>query len=592
MTISANFPNVQPSLLLDFANAKQLPPSVNFTRATTATYYDGHTTAKAEQNLLLYSQSFGQSAWVKTLTLTSSTETAPDGTSTAYLMTGNQGAYVNQSLSSADLTQTYGVSVYAKAGTASVIRLYAYKLSGGNNGYVDFDLSAGTAGSPLGSFPPSNVSIVAVGSGWYRCSFTASPVSGSGGLGVVVYQQSAGTGLTFSMWGFQVEQRSAVTAYTATTTQAITNYIPVLLTAGGGQPRFDHNPTTGESLGLLIEEQRTNSLLYSGAINSTNWLITQASADANTIVAPDGTLTGSKIYVGSGLTQGNAYVTPTYTYGSANTGSVYFKAGEFGWVVLELRGTDNSQKSAWFNLLTGVVGTVASGVTATITPVGNGWYRCTVSAVLSSGASTTRYRIYPTNGDNTYTTGNGFSGIYAWGAQLETGASFATSYIATTSSQVTRAADAASMTGTNFSSWYSAGEGTIYAEAQLNYAPIGGGGVSFYSIDDTSASTNVIQPYFSNSSGVLYSFIAVGGVEQANTGNTVISAGASFKHAQAYRVNDFASVVNGGTVSTDASGTIPVVTQLQFSNGRSKYYKKFAYYPLRVTNAQLQALTS
>jgi hypothetical protein len=90
----------------------------------------------------------------------------------------------------------------------------------------------------------------------------------------------------------------------------------------------------------------------------------------------------------------------------------------------------------------------------------------------------------------------------------------------------------------------------------------------------------------------LFSFVSVNGLEQANTGATPISASTFFKHAQIYQTNNFASVVNNLTVATDSTGVTPVVTQLQFANGKSKYFRKFAYYPLVVTSSQLQALTS
>ena len=53
MTIQNNFPDIKPALLLDFANTKRLDPRITFTRASPATYYDGKTTAKAEENLFV-----------------------------------------------------------------------------------------------------------------------------------------------------------------------------------------------------------------------------------------------------------------------------------------------------------------------------------------------------------------------------------------------------------------------------------------------------------------------------------------------------------------------------------------------------------
>lgn len=585
MAIQSNFPAIKPSLLLDFANTKQLDPRITFTRASTASYYDGVTTAMAEQNLILQSQDF--SAWTTSEVTTSLNSTAaPDGTTTADTITPSTNVArhtVQQNFSSAGATYVY--SIYAKPNGYNRITIRESSTSG--NGST-FDVSTGTVVSNQVSGVGS---ITSVGSGWYRCSMVATETSGTRTMQVLVNSNSgsgyeaafAGDGTSgVYLWGAQVEQRSAVSAYTATTTQAITNYIPKLQSAASGVARFDNNPTTGESLGLLIEEQRTNLQTYSADFSNAVWTKNSVTISSNTLIAPDGTLTADTLTATAGAAYHYANNATGITTSGSNTFSFYVKKGTATWIFFGVRDTSLN----YFNLDTGAFGTTPD--TCSVQSVGNSWYR--ISVTKTETLSTIPIGIAGSNGGATYTA-TGYETIFIWGAQLEAGA-FATSYIPTVASQVTRSADAASMTGTNFSSWYSKGEGTIYAEAQLNYAPIGGGGGSFYSIDDTSASTNVIQPYFSNGSGILFSFIAVGGVEQANTGNTVISAGASFKHAQAYRVNDFASVVNGGTVSTDASGTIPVVTQLQFSNGRSKYYKKFAYYPLRVTNAQLQALTS
>ena len=115
-----------------------------------------------------------------------------------------------------------------------------------------------------------------------------------------------------------------------------------------------------------------------------------------------------------------------------------------------------------FNLSTGT----ASGTGASIVSVGNGWYLC-IGTVTVNTTGSTGINFSINNGSTNSYTGDGYSGIYLWGAQLEAGA-FPTSYIPTTSASVTRNADVASMTGTNFSSWYRQDAGCFYAE----YAPV------------------------------------------------------------------------------------------------------------------------
>ena len=79
MSISANYPTVATSLNLDFANSQQIDPRITFSRPTTAAYYDANTTALAEQNLFLYSQTFGNAAWVSTNNTITTGITAPAG---------------------------------------------------------------------------------------------------------------------------------------------------------------------------------------------------------------------------------------------------------------------------------------------------------------------------------------------------------------------------------------------------------------------------------------------------------------------------------------------------------------------------------
>jgi hypothetical protein len=563
MSIQSNFPAIAPSLLLDFASTKQLDNRITFTRSTPAVYYDGRTTAVAEQNLWTYSQTFTNAIWnnVQNATITDNASTAPDGTNTAGLITAtaNLAQISRINLPAGSYTYTFSFYLKRKTGTGAV----KFRTSGGG----DITLS--------------------ITSSWARYTYTEILAAGSSFVGVKVDV----SGDEVYLWGSQIELRETATAYTVTTTQAITNYIPVLLSAGGNQARFDCNPTTGESLGLLIEEQRTNTQIYSSDFTNAVWNneVNRTIITANALVAPDGTLTADQF---AATTDNNVHRIYNYnisiTGGTSTTISFYAKRNGY-----DVSLTDSGGRyAAIFNLATGVATAQNLGdpITASMVSVGNGWYRCIATITPTPTGNFPLLTMCLSNGTATFT-GNGYSGYFIWGYQLEAG-SFATSYIATTSASATRTADSAVMTGTNFSSWYNQGQGTIYAEGQINYNPIGGGSNAFYSIDDTSASTNVIQPYFSSSSGILFSFVSVNGSEQANTGATPISASTFFKHAQIYQANNFASVVNNLTVSTDSSGVTPVVTQLQFANAKSKYFRKFAYYPLVVTSSQLQALTS
>jgi hypothetical protein len=588
MAIQSNFPSIRPSLLLDFANSKRLDPRVTFTRASTATYYDGVTTAKAEENLLTRSEAFDDAAWAKAnTTVSADAGAAPDGTTTADLMypttTGTFRSVARQTTTILNTTNVKVVSFFAKASGMSW--LYTFDSSTGGRRCF-FDVTNEVTGTTAANH---TTSIVNFGGGWYRCIITTSEQY-TGNLSIGVADADNSTTATASgtngilLWGAQLEGRDTVTAYTATTTQAITNYVPRLLTAAAGVARFDHTPTTGASLGLLVEESRVNSLVRSQEFGTT-WSTTRGTITADTAIAPDGTLTADKL---RDTTDNNThFVAQTFTGTAvAYTFTVFAKAGSRSFIALRLFDGTNQVGLAYYNLGTGATGTVTAG-TATITNVGNGWYRCGLTATLAASASCTA-DIYLASADNTNSyAGNGYSGAFLWGAQVELGA-FATSYIPTVASTVTRQADVASMTGTNFSSWFNNSEGTVYAEVNPVALGVGAGVV----LNDNTTS-NRIRVALNSASD--QSLITTTGTAQATLDGGTPAAGSFFKVATAYKVNDFALSLDAGTVATDTAGTIPVVSQLQIGAetttvGTSRI-RKLAYYPLRLTNAQLQAIT-
>ena len=574
MSISANFPNVRPSLLLDFAQSQQLDPRVTFSRSTTAPYYDGKTSVLAEQNLLLQSQTFGSWSYVVSSTVTANSTTAPDNTSTGSLLTFNTtgiSGYVAQ-----DLTlvtgNIYAYSVYAKVGNSSKFQLQS------NNGAIrgTFDLVALTytniSGTPLSS------GLISVGNGWYRCYFTFAATLSTTVPSYIRGDTGTAIGDNIYVWGAQLEQRSSVTAYNATTTTALTNYIPQLLTAPINAPRFDFNPTTGESLGMLIEQSSTNLLLYSEQFDNAAWTKSNSTITANTIVAPDGTLTGDKLVENTtaSVAHNVGFFGSSVTLGTSYSLSIYAKAGERSRFWLRGTGTGNVA-SAYFDLS---AGTVLSG-TGTITPVGNGWYKCSASGVSDvTGATAWNSLIYLVDtGTNYVYTGNGYSGIYIWGAQLEALA-FPTSYIPTTSAQVTRASDNASMTGTNFSSWYNNAQGTFYSEfARINAGTLGY--PALFTTDSILVFADTVNENMKN----IY----------ANNQLSIVSSGTgqkkvSFVYSQAV---GYGFIING-TGFINNTSQVNSATFINFNpagNPTSIRIKKFAYYPQALTSAQLQALT-
>ena len=592
MTIQANFPAIKPSLLLDFANTKQLDSRITYTRASTATFYNGVTTAKAEENLFTYSQEFDNVIWLKTnATVTANSTAAPDGTTTADTLFETTTNGQHRVFLSSTVTGTYTISAYAKAAGRDYVALWFGGVDKGKFFYIP----AGGSGSVGNNFvnAPDSSSITYVGNDWYRCTVTVSGLSGSAPhinacLDATTFSYAGDVTKGVHLWGAQLEARSSATAYTATTTQAITNYIPVLQSAASGVARFDNNPTTGESLGLLIEESRTNLLTYSADFSNAAWTKLNATVTSNTIVGPDGTLTGDKLVENTSASTAHLIYSSTNASAGSNTFSVYAKAGERNKFAIEFSST---LSSAVFNLSDGSYTT--TDCTATSTPVGNGWYRCSISTTLGGGSSCT-YSIRDSSGNRDYT-GNGFSGIFIWGAQLEA-ASFATSYIPTVASQVTRAADAASMTGTNFSTWFNQGQGSFIINAARAAVQDSGGAGGYGRIlgNDAGASSFLEYDPVTNK-------LSVSGVGSYSFTVPSLSTAASVFNnmAVAYDSSGISVTANNAAVQVSSSSARMVTADRLriFSSGNGTYsssgwVKKVAYYPIKVTSTNLQALTS
>lgn len=582
MAIASNFPAIRPSLNLDFANAKALDPRITFSRASAATYYDGKTVAKAEENLLLYSQEIDNAAWTKLgATVVANAAIAPDGTITADKLidsTADSAHYVSQAVGSAGIQCVF--SIYAKAAELSWIRL---TWSGFSNAAVYFDLASGVIGTTTGSLSPIGV-IQNVGNGWYRCSMLVTPTSTSGvfiasatGDNVPTYLGTGSQGVL--LWGAQLEQRSQVTAYTPTTTQPITNYIPVLQTAPAGVPRFDHNPVTGESLGLLVEEQRTNLLTYSEfwtggsgtGLATASFMFGPSGSYANAIAFGHDGVTNSYLYKAAGLVEGVTYAM-----------SVYVKMEDGGAPAFG----SSTPSSALNDFALILAGGGADPTKYVVAQAGNGLYR--VSFSLTAGAAT-----LSNNGVLKYSS-NSNRKFKTTGWQIEAGA-FPTSYIKTEASQVTRAVDSASMTGANFSSWYRQDEGTIFVEAEVPGAP-SGTNYEFFNIGDGTASgTNSIISRVNNGTTRVMSYGAYQGVAQFTLPDSKVFPEKSFaKVSLSYKTNEVSASVSAGAPLTDTSVNPPVVNSLYlggYAQRLNGHVKRFTFYPKAFPN-NIQALTA
>jgi len=193
-------------------------------------------------------------------------------------------------------------------------------------------------------------------------------------------------------------------------------------------------------------DARTNGNLYSEQFNNAVYSINQGTISTNQAVSPDGTTTAENLTASAGTVNPYAYQAVTTATSSVYTFSVYVKKNTHDFVQIVLNGVSNG--FANFNISSGVVGTLGSGGSATssIVNAGNGWYRCiiTYTTATTSGNGYINLIGSATSGRNATFSAAGTESVYLWGQQLELG-SFATSYIPTTSSAVTRSAGPAAL---------------------------------------------------------------------------------------------------------------------------------------------------
>jgi hypothetical protein len=514
----------------------------------------------AEQNLFLQSNTFSNAAWVKTGGTVATGVTDPAGGTTASSFTATA--------LNATLYQT--VTLTATPYTESI---YIQRVSG--VGVINLTLDGVT------------LSPVVITGSWVKYTYTATPSAGNQTVGIQVVT----IGDAINIYGSQIENRSAATATNITTTAILQNYIPQLMTAAINAARFDYNPTTRAALGLLIEQSSTNLLTYSQDFSNSIWGKPNASITANTNIAPDGTQTASQFFDNS--TSGlHTLDTATYAAGTY-TFSAEFKAGSLNYV--GLYSAANSQ-GVFFNLVTGAFSSniIGAPTSYTITPIGNNWYRCSITVTTSSSNI---FRIITSNNGTSFSYAGTGQYVFIWGAQLEALA-FPTSYIPTTSAQVTRAADNASMTGTNFSSWYNPGQGTIYGESSTNAPSTIFNQVTLKITDGTD--NNRIQMGRTNASSQSIRMVLVtsGVALMSGVGVATTTQGTFAKTGFSYATNNFFGASNGSLTAITSSGNTPNVNQmaigydfsaLSYLNG---YIKKITYYPTNLSSAQLQALTT
>lgn len=581
--------NTPPSLETDFQNefytsrrtARTFSQLINFTRTTAATFVGSNgliQTTPQSRNLLTFTQEFDNAAWVKSsATVAANSVAAPDGTMTADTLTpnttGGVGHWAFQNVTTA--ATPYTASVYFKAAgyNFGFIRL---RNSASTDLYAWFNLSTGSTGTAQAGL---TTTIQDAGGGWYRCTATiASPLVGSnpmlfGASNVDNVFAFAGDGTSgIYVWGAQLEQASAATDYTR-------NF------GGLFPPRFDYDPVTLAPRGLLIEEQRTNRTLQSEDFTAAAWVA--ATSGTSTRVndgAPLGftrglitatSANGGIRQVHSGLTSGQVYALSFYIQSTATSVQIVFENGtaQFG-----------SGHNVTINPSNGTAGVLTGFTSVSIQPFGPGYVYTLITAPAGGAlAANIEWRI--TNSGNS---------IWLGRPQFEAGA-FATSYIPTVASQVTRAADTAAIQAPNFASWYNSSQGTLLVEAScfgLGKSLSDG----FVAATNGTAAEN-ISIFRTGSANNVQSSIRDNNADQVTY--TVALGTQPVKAALAYATNNSNSAQGGVAQTTDTTCTIPTVDRLLIGSiyaagdyPTNGHIRSIRYYPTRLQNSQLQALTA
>lgn len=367
--------------------------------------------------------------------------------------------------------------------------------------------------------------------------------------------------------------------------------------------RWQFNPITGLCEGLYFEPQRANLLLRSEELDHAAWTATNLTVTPNSTTAPDGTTTADTLAAtatGSKLSQA---VTITAGRGAAFT--VFAKAVASSFLLMEITDGSNTVQ-AWFNLAAGTVGTHTAGAatllysTKAIEAFGGGWYRCAVE-VTSTTITAITASIAPAAADNT-APANGNS-VAAWGAQLEADATLTnqTTYIPTTSAQVTRGAD--NLYIDTDPRWYNPNEGTMVFEWwNRPVTPASGGQSQVYGgFGSTFNDTFYISRF--TSTQLVLNTRAAGVGYNAITRTYAWPANTILRMAMAWANNDAVFCIDGGAVSGHALCPLPAPAA-RFSIGGAPWSEPssssvaqavcrvFRYYPRRLSNALLQTETA
>lgn len=505
---------------------------ITFTRASNATrVINGGLIEKVRTNLALQSQTLSVSpTWTaySGTTITADAVAAPDGTLTADQISGTSGAFRGIRQTITSSAVPHTFSVYLRSATGSSTTARIWVDSG--------------------------VSTVTVTTSWQRFSVTATTASSFD----IQISTAISSAIDVYAWGAQLETGDIATDYIATGASAV-SVGPV-----SNVPRIDY---TGGGCGkLLLEPQRTNLALFSEQFDNAAWSKTSLTVTANAGISPDG-------YQNADLltpTATDSYLrrlTLSFTSGTTYTASIYLKSntGSSFENIIRLRENSGAQD-------------LIKSITVTAE-----WSRFDITLTANT---TSTYTLW-IGGTSTWSTGEN---LFAWGAQVEAGA-YATSYIPTLASSVTRVADAASKTG--ITNLIGQTEGTLFAVINSQQA---GSTYNWINLTDGTVNNWV---FIGKDVTKWRGYVKASGTLIFDNSATTISDNTDTKIALAYKSGEIALYINGTQIATNSSafsftaalsqfiiGTIGAAVGERSLNSQTLVFKK------RLSNDELAALTT
>jgi hypothetical protein len=509
-------------------------------------------------NLVTYSSVLSDSSYTISELSRTNSQTDPNGGSTGALFTATSAtnAYILKSFSTI-IGQSYTIFVYLKGNSSGSVSI---RVDG-----------AGTA-------PVNNVNYT---TSYQQFTYTFTADSTTSTIIIGGYNTWLGTEAIYVAFP-QANLGSTAKPYFPTTDRL-------------NVPRLTYQNGGGGCPSLLLEKQSTNLVSYSEQFDNAYWSKNNSTITANNTTSPDGTQNADRLTenttsnVQHWVTRGGI----TIASNTKITASVFVKfdsanrraflqindGTNFAGVILAQDGSVAAQDTGFSNRSFSAVA------------IGNGWYRLNMSLTTSTTTGIT-IRIIIIQGTVTQSyTGDGTSGFYIWGAQLEA-SSYPTSYIPTTSSSATRVADACFKTG--ISSLIGQTEGVIFCDF-INVPNL-----SFSDVLSIGAiATGLIELQTSGGStinAVYYNGGALANIPALST----MTIGQRYKAAFAYKTNDFVFYLNGVQQGTDTSGTVTSgMAEISLngygsstSNNENATINQVALFKTRLTNAELAALTT